>query len=155
MVRAICVALATLCWSANAISDDRGRDGNWWGTQSDLQRVSYIGGFWDGANFESEMASSLLFLSAQDLSGEAQINRIRESARVAEYLKARDHELFSGVTIGQMLDGINSFYSDYRNRRIYVIHAILIVANEISGRSTDAIERMTQFHREHDVEKLE
>ncbi len=53
----------------------------------------------------------------------------------------------SGVTNAQLSDGLDSFYEDYRNRRIRVDHGVWLVLNEISGKPKDDMDRMIENWR--------
>lgn len=57
----------------------------------------------------------------------------------------RMRSLEFNITVGQMLDGLNSFYSNYRNRIICIRNALNIVKDEATGRkhwSEDEIQRL-------------
>jgi hypothetical protein len=46
---------------------------------------------------------------------------------------------------------IDEFYSDYRNRRIKVASGVGIVLNEISGKSTDEMQKLIETHRKNAI----
>lgn len=48
--------------------------------------------------------------------------------------------VFGSSPVQQIVDGLNSFYSDYRNENIHIVGAMHIVALELSGRSQAEIE---------------
>jgi hypothetical protein len=52
-----------------------------------------------------------------------------------------------GVTTGQICDGLNEFYKDYRNRRINIPNAVWIVLNMTSGKSDDEVRSMVEHFR--------
>jgi hypothetical protein len=51
------------------------------------------------------------------------------------------------VTGGQLVDGLDSFYGDFRNRRILVYSAVWLVLNEIAGTPQDELDKMIQSWR--------
>jgi hypothetical protein len=54
---------------------------------------------------------------------------------------------FSHVTNLQLADGLDAFYSDYRNREIAVDGAVWLVVNEISGKSDAEMQTMIENWR--------
>jgi hypothetical protein len=53
----------------------------------------------------------------------------------------------SHVTAGQIQDGLNTFYADYRNRRITVDHAVWLVLSGIAGTPQDELEKTIENFR--------
>src|SRR5262249_42012742 len=51
------------------------------------------------------------------------------------------------VTVGQVSDGLDEFYGDYRNRSIRVSDAIWLVLNEASGKSRAEMDVMIENWR--------
>ena len=54
---------------------------------------------------------------------------------------------FKDVTNGQLVDGLDDFYSDYRNRRILLSNAIWLVSNSIAGEDKKKLEKMIENWR--------
>ena len=52
----------------------------------------------------------------------------------------------SGITIGQMISGLDELYKDYKNVNIY-IQAIYVVKKQINGSSSEEIEAILQYLR--------
>jgi hypothetical protein len=46
------------------------------------------------------------------------------------------------------VDGLNSFYKDYRNRRIKVPDAVWLVANSIAGKPQNEMDKMIENWRQ-------
>ena len=93
-------------------------------------------GLFDGIQYGNNM--SILFLADTDRSC---TNPIRTSHE--EYVK----KYFENVTNGQIVDGLTSFYEDYRNRRILLTDAIWAVTSGISGMSKEKMERFVEDMR--------
>jgi hypothetical protein len=55
-------------------------------------------------------------------------------------------EMFE-ISIGQVYEGMNIFYSDFANRRIKVIDAFFIVKMQIDGRDPDVIQAQIRYLR--------
>ena len=51
------------------------------------------------------------------------------------------------VTAGQIVDGLNVFYEDYRNRKIRIHNAIWLVVQQISGKHKEDMEKTIEYDR--------
>jgi hypothetical protein len=87
-------------------------DGNFWKTKSRDLKLVYVTGFFDGRNEGVNEAAGALGTSIHD-------------PKIAK--------LATKVTLGQIVDGLDEFYKDYRNARILVRHAIEYVVMEAQG----------------------
>jgi hypothetical protein len=56
-------------------------------------------------------------------------------------------QYFRNVTNGQVVDGLDSFYSDYRNRSILVHDAVWLAVNEITGTPRGRLDAMIENWR--------
>lgn len=111
--------------SATALAQNTRRDGNYWQTQSQLAKVSYMTGFFDGMEL------------GHNFSVWKNTNSHPESAALAvesfgEYLT----KYFSNVTAGQTVAGLDVLYADFQNRRIPLENAVWLVVNQIAGTPT-------------------
>jgi hypothetical protein len=61
------------------------------------------------------------------------------------------NKYLTNVTNGQVVQGLDEFYSDYRNRRIKVASGVWIVLNEISGKSKDEMQKLIETHRKNAI----
>jgi hypothetical protein len=60
----------------------------------------------------------------------------------------RDKYQVKGTSYDQLIRGLDTFYSDYRNERIFVVHALQVVSMELRGESSNAIDLKTRELRE-------
>jgi hypothetical protein len=88
-------------------ADDLRRDGNWWRSFSKELRASYVVGVFDGMYLGHEF-SYWKFIKEP---------LARKS--VDSYYEF-SQKYTSNVTSGQLADGLDSFYEDYRNRSIVI-----------------------------------
>jgi len=51
------------------------------------------------------------------------------------------------VTNGQIVDGLDDFYKDYRNRRIVISSAVWLVLNGVAGTPKDKLDAMIENFR--------
>ena len=102
---AVISVLFVLCATALRADDSR-RGGNWWLTQERSSKLSYALGIFDGMNVGSDF--SIFGLPK----GDSCVPKVNASYRSygTKYIK--------DVTAGQLTDGLDDFYKDYRNRRI-------------------------------------
>lgn len=77
----------------------------------------------------------------------------REYRRSQEWLT---HYSIIGITNGQIVDGLNLFYDDFRNRQIKLTDAIYVIRKQILGASKEEIEAITEWLRtlDRDFNKL-
>jgi hypothetical protein len=136
--RSTLVGILALCIGPAFAQESTRRDGNWWRTQLRASQVSYMVGFFDGI----ELGNRFSYWSfANDQKATESLKRVFDSYEeyVDKYLK--------NVTSGQMVDGLDTFYSDFRNRSILVHNAVWLVANQVAGVPQDRIDSMIESWR--------
>lgn len=119
--------------SSNVATAQSQRNGNWWLSIAYSYRGAYITGLFDGKN----VAETFIVNSLKN--DGKQINAI-DVSMVCGKLDG----VFGNVTSGQLADGLSSFYSDYRNRKILVEDAIPVVIGEIDGVSEKILKESTE-----------
>ena len=104
--------LLLLCFSlsAHAQSDF---DGDFWTTKTYAIKVTYVLGFVDGRSHGINDAAEALGTNLQD---------------------PRISKLAFEVTVGQIVDGADEFYKDWRNRKVILRHAMQYVLDEAQGK---------------------
>jgi hypothetical protein len=97
-------------------------NGNWWRTLEPSNKLMYVIGYMDG-----------------DCAGE-----MRALMQVQPTQAQREHITKcvwpDAVTFGQVKDGLDHFYRDYRNRLIFADDALTIVKKEVEGQPTSTAE---------------
>jgi hypothetical protein len=58
-----------------------------------------------------------------------------------------DYYSLGGITWGQMIDGLDEFYSDWRNRQIEISDALYAVKLELTGASATDVDRAKRLLR--------
>jgi len=134
----ICSLLLLPTPARNQNSDRR--DGNWWRGQSEYARTVYVTGFFDGILLGNSF-SYWGFVHDGKTDNQSAFSAVNESFEQYYGRYLRD------VTNAQLADGLTTFYSDYRNRRILISNAIWLVLNEISGKSEDEMKKMIENWR--------
>jgi hypothetical protein len=135
------VASLSFVWATQttvARAQDSRRDGNWWRTLPAEQRLFYIIGFMDGLHTGKNW-TVVGMLEKKDMDACYTIGSNSFTSMETKYL--------TNPTAGQIRDGINEFYEDYRNRGIVVAGGFWIVLQSIAGLSKDKIEATTELWR--------
>lgn len=127
---------SSICFAQNNISIRR--DGNWWQQEDEVQKYSYVLGFFDGM----PLGGNFAWWDLKDKDGNypTYLNKIYDSFE-------KYNKYFINVSNSQIVDGLDTFYSDYRNKKIRIKDAIWIVVNSIAGKSPEEIEKLTQDFR--------
>lgn len=141
------VLVALLLASAAAAQTPARPDGEWWRTldgqftgspaqRADiaaLSRLSFVTGALAGQQIAARIVKRWLERSAD---------------RDPSVLGALFHRYQPGLEGTQVVDGVNEFYADFRNRRIRIDDAIWIVLQEIAGDDESAIADQVKSLRE-------
>lgn len=112
--------------TAPAFADENRRDGNWWLIQTYSTKVTYLVGFFDGMDLGRNFTVWGLPTKKGQLASSAQFDGM------TSYDKYNGKYL-NNVTSGQLASGLDSFYSDYRNRTIRTPEATWLVLKTIAG----------------------
>jgi len=113
--------------------DDARRDGNWWKNIPTAGKLWYMAGVVEGMQLGRDVSSWLF-----------QKNSASDACRASliESFRAFRNNI-GNSTNEQIADGLNEFYSDYRNRSILVIHGASVVMRAIGGESKSYLEEVT------------
>ncbi len=115
------------------------RDGHWWRDQDRLTRIRYLTGFFDGMDLGHKF-SYWKFESDEKM--EPCIWKVVEAYN--EY----SAKYFNTLTNIQIMEGLDSFYVDSRNRKILVTNAVWIVLNTLTGTPQDKLDMMVENWRQ-------
>jgi hypothetical protein len=144
----IAAMLVFLTIHGDCRGDDTRRDGNWWAAQAEINQVGYMTGFFDGLILEQRIFdATLLNVAPPKLNQQV----VEFASNVEVQANTQMERLFTRVTAAQMRDGLNSFYSDVRNRRVLVFNAAFVVANAIAGSPMERVENLAETYRVSDT----
>jgi hypothetical protein len=119
------------------------RDGNWWNRQSENMKADYLVGFLDGTDLGYNF-SHWGFSKQQEKApclGDVFISYEKYS-----------HHYLNHVNVGQIFDGLKSFYADDRHRRILVFDAVWLVLNGIAGTPKNELNKMIENVRKNAID---
>ncbi|WP_455231008.1 hypothetical protein [Geopseudomonas aromaticivorans] len=123
------VFLAALFLLIEAASASDRRDGNWWLQLDEVSKIFYVVGLIDGSELGKKLSTYGCFDDQEDFSS-------KEAECLSPILSSYNKHVerfIAGKPNKQFLDGLNSFYADYRNRNILTHDAILVVFRSIIG----------------------
>ena len=126
----LAITLALVVGQAGAQSNRR--DGTWWRGLSHDHKSAYVLGLLDGQHLGLNLAVE--GLETQD--------RVRGIATLEAAYDSSFDRYLKDVTNGQLVDGLDAFYGDARNRTIPVINSIWVVLNRIDGTPEAEIEAL-------------
>ncbi len=115
--------------AASAIAQSGGTDGSWWKHLTPDSKTAYVSGYLSGAMMaETEHMSTCFALRAFG-------KPIKEAYTQEQWQSiCFPSSHFDGGTIEQFRDGVEVFYSDFRNQKIGFDSAIKHVGDEIKGK---------------------
>ena len=143
------LAISLLCGSASVRAQEGTRlDGNWWISLSRLDsitcmmvRTAYIRGVADGGDVWHALILRYVRYADETYpvhtaGGLDRSFRFTNDTLAFSFVY---REYFWDVSVTQVLDGLNDFYSDFRNRRILTTTALTYVLMGIHGEPEDSL----------------
>lgn len=131
----ICLLLIGASSTAFAQRARTVEDGSWWKSLTPTFKLGYISGYTRGA----ELANIANIAGCMALWSELKV--IKTTYTIEQWkplcFPAND---FDGVKMGQYLDGVDAFYSDFRNQQIEFGSALEYVRDEIKGKPRAELE---------------
>lgn len=109
-------------------------DGTWWANLDQSTRIWFVYGYVAGINYAADQTQVFRSSSNKNVAEEA--NLLEGMILVAP-----------GATVGQLVEGTDSFYADYRNTGIKVRQALGVVAENISGEDPAVIQAYVRYLR--------
>jgi len=148
-------------------------DGNDWREWDSSLRAGYIGGFVVGTGYVcrniSDKGALIMnkftdsdYLKAIYLWGQAHVNPSKKKSysheEVQQILRFQnswdrteiDRYVLKSGTVGQIKDGLDVLYDDFKNRQILLADAFYVVKKQIGGSSPEEIETILQMLRSPD-----
>jgi hypothetical protein len=104
-------------------------DGSWWKSLTPTFKLGYISGYARG----TELANVGNSVGCLALWSELKVIKAAYTLEQWKPLCLPAHD-FDGVKMGQFLDGVDAFYSDFRNQKIEFGSALEHVRDEIKGK---------------------
>ncbi|MGA9966505.1 MAG: hypothetical protein WBQ10_15000 [Terriglobales bacterium] len=118
------------------------RDGNWWVGETPNVKLNYAVGFFDGMKLDYNFSYWGMTKESDKKAMTPCMSEVNKS--YSDY----SAKYFSDVTNDQLVDGLDNFYKDYRNRRIKVPDAVWLVVNGIAGKPQSEMDKMIESWRQ-------
>ena len=141
-------------------------DGTDWVEWPSIQKHAFISGYIAGSsyvvqytqqnteeNYDSEKASNIYvsYLLPDQKKPKNSFSRKEIDLMLNNIKDDFNSGLYSctiyGITNGQIVEGLNSFYTDFKNKQIKLMDAVYVVKKQIKGSSTEEIEAVLQYLR--------
>jgi len=144
------LALIVLCVSSmlppSAHANDR--DGRWWSQLSQGEKLVYVSGFFDGTiYFAAILTGTSLKAMTDPKTGKFSSTRAEVARAASQGAMQTVQENLSNLTAGQLVDGLDETYSDFRNQGISVSDCIYVVIYAIKGGSEAEVTRLLEVRR--------
>ena len=118
-------------------------DGNWWNQQNRGEKQNYMIGYMDGMVHDDGRWNLAMIVVAKKFDPVL----AKYGAAVEKYMREVNKHDFGNVTVGQFIDGLDKVYADYRNRRIQVHEALIVVIRSLDGTPDDEITKLLERWR--------
>jgi hypothetical protein len=118
-------------------------DGTEWISVSDHFRIGYVAGCMMGLSLMKNNA----VLRWAPREGDEDLKKVPLSI-MSSWIRAMSaaNELsLSNITVGQIKDGLNTFYEDFSTRKIKIIDAIYVVKMQLSGKDPEVIAAQVRY----------
>jgi hypothetical protein len=116
------------------------RDGNWWKDLAPSEKLNYMVGFFDGMPLGHDFSYWGMTKDSGDKPNACGATAVGSFNNMMS-------KYFTNVTNTQIVDGLDIFYKDYRNRSIKVHDAVWLVVNSISGKPQNELDKMIENWR--------
>lgn len=140
--------LARCGYGANNLGD---LDGNEWQEMEGIEKTVFIEGFLIGSNYvveENKCEDMQLINRLTTESGKkvSEFDRgMAENEKIGNIILQRFS--FYNITVGQIMEGLDILYKDFKNKGIKVSDAIYVVKRQIEGTSPVDIEKILIYLR--------
>ncbi len=123
-------------------------DGRWWNELNKSEKRKYVIGFFGGSeDVLTRLVTFSLDAAIDPQTGKLRAERANAVIDAASPVYAYLENNTVNVTIGQLVDGLDQTYRDYRNQRIPVHRGISVVADGIKGATEQEVTRRVEEMR--------
>jgi hypothetical protein len=140
MRQTITVLTLLIVLPAGLNAQSKRRDGNWWNGTTRDEKLDYIIGFFDGMDLGHNFTIWGVAGSQSDKGSPCLFNALKSYDDYSS-------KFFTNVTNYQLVDGLDTFYKDYRNRSIRVHDAVWVVVNTIAGTPQEKVDKLIENSR--------
>lgn len=136
MGRIALAAVIVLVCAGAVRAEDRRRDGNYWNTQSRVNKADYVVGFMDGMELGEIYTLPTLRHSTDGKTLPESQACHDQASKEYDFISAH---YYKDVTVGQIVDGLDEFYKDFKNRSILIAWGVDLVVRQIAGEDVEEL----------------
>ena len=140
----ICVLFLLFILPVHGLEKEIPNNGYWWEALSDSFKLGFVVGIAEGYHASYAIFDALWEFRPTEDSLSNCLRVMRSYNQWLNILRYRTTE----VTYGQMMDGIDKFYKDYRNKQIEVQSIMGLVKMQIEGKSQTEIDSVARDLRQ-------
>lgn len=148
LARLVLIFVVAACMFSSADSRADDRDGRWWGRLAQGEKLSFVAGFFSGTDY------AVLILTGASLKAMVDPKTGEFNSARAEAIKTASIgtiEKIKGdlasVTAGQIVEGLDTMYADYKNQGISVSEITYVVLYAIKGGSEAGVAHLLEVRR--------
>ena len=109
-----------------------------------LEKKSWIAGVTNSA--KSNFVYGMMELSTR-IPERSYDSYVDDKGKKEYYEAQHPYPYFFGLTLDQVVKGLDTFYEDYRNMGVRILDAIHLVRMEVKGSKPDQIDWQTRYYR--------
>ncbi len=146
MKRYFTVVIVLLCSYSLPATEKPKFDGYWWGGMTLNFKLGWVQGWAQAMDlaFSASMGTCLGNIPMY----QKQFPNIDAKQLVQKFCLDNSAYDFDGIAMGQFVDGIDTFYKDFRNKQIEIGWAIQYVRDQVKGKSAQDLEaEVTMWRR--------
>lgn len=150
LIWAFLVAPGLLAGQEQSLEGPGKRDAYWWEKLRPMEKLAFVDGY-AGAMTHAHVTTRVIGSAIiEDTREDSPCSSTKERAVTAFVGRAKADFDYFHITLGQLSDGLDKFYADFRNQRIEVYDAMDIIRQQIKGVDDSVIQRqillMRKFH---------
>jgi hypothetical protein len=114
-------------------------NGYWWVNQSETYKLGFVNGY---AMAMTRASDRVTFMCLAEKNGGVIPEKYPgdEALRACAQTPTAKLFDFTGIRLGQLVDGTDEFYKDFRNKGVSVTSAMFYVRDELNGKSAKELE---------------
>ncbi len=131
-------AALVLCSCFLSAADKPSLDGFWWAQMSPDYKLGWVSGYAQAMDsaFSLQMGACLAQLPMY----KKEFPSLDEKERVQRMCLSNTALNYDGIAMGQFVEGMDTFFKDYRNKQLEVVWAIEYVRDSIKGKPAQELD---------------
>src|SRR5260370_18181014 len=114
-------------------------NGYWWAKQSENLKLGFISGYVSDMTLVYNR-TTIMCLAEKNLDLPPEKRLTDDVLNACAQTPMAMQSNFTGIRFGQLLEGVDDFYKDFRNKGVYVTAALFYVRDELKGKPAKELE---------------